>query len=127
MFVPIGFYADSGGGGGGPAGSSADLAITYVRNTGTYTAWTVLGSPYYYIWYKCDKLTGDTLYYQANNGIAGSLDIYSDAGVTLFSSNNLTGQYSSSFTLPTGNMTVYVKLTRPPANAGSAIDIRIGP
>ena len=126
MFTPIGFYADTGGG-SGPAGSSTDLAITQARGAGTYTTWTVLGSPYYYIWYSCAKNTGDLIYYQANNGIAGTLDVYSDAGITLFSSNNLSGQYSSNIVLPSGNITVYIKFTRPQANAGSSIDIRVGP
>ena len=125
MFKNIGFFASSVV---GPAGSSAALAITQSRDTGSYSTWTVLGSPYYYIWYTCsNRQAGDIIYYQANNGVAGSLVVYSDAGITVFSTTTLSGQYSGSITLPAGTTQIWIKFTRAASDAASGISIRIGP
>lgn len=123
MFTSIGFFAPTDGG-GGEAGSTAALAISKTRNV--EETWTVLSSTGY-IWYKMTGVqVSDLLYYSGNNAYGTSIEVYSDAGVTLYATLTLSGQYAGTQGLP-DNGDCWFKFTRSAGNYDKNLTVRVGP
>lgn len=128
MRIGIGFFASSTG--SGAPGSTAALAVETVRATDYPASPYTVDSTTLDYWVHCTGLTGgERVYFIGNDGYAGSLRIFSDAGISLIggSVGNLNGLYSDTISFTSGYSAVWVCFSRAEAQKNRTITSRVGP